>query len=54
MDIYIYILKGIIENEKNILNKFKALSNIRCSVFPDESFDVILLDPPCSALGTNN
>jgi len=47
-------LKGIIENEKNILNKFKALSNIRCSVFPDESFDVILLDPPCSALGTNN
>jgi 16S rRNA C967 or C1407 C5-methylase (RsmB/RsmF family)/predicted ribosome-associated RNA-binding protein Tma20 len=43
--------KNTDENEKNILNKFKALSNIRCSVFPDESFDVILLDPPCSALG---
>jgi len=47
------ILKNMVNDDeyKLLNNKISQLSSIRCSVFPDESFDAILLDPPCSALG---
>ncbi|ORX54182.1 S-adenosyl-L-methionine-dependent methyltransferase [Piromyces finnis] len=46
-------IKNIIDDDDYmILNKkINHLQNVRCSIFPDESFDAILLDPPCSALG---